>query len=246
MARVARVTPITARCSRGSASRVSSGRQAAGGEGRFSWLPSRRRDLAAWCSTPPFPWRPRTSNSNTCASAYSHSVLAASGLSANSRVTRAWAAPGSVSLARPNDSSARCRCLAISAARSSSPPSPRGTGRRTASATTRPISPSAIPAAASRAAAAPGEESQPTSTRRNCLALIAATPSDGGSRQPCQPPSCRSQTGTEAISGTANPRFPGPGPDPGQHCGEPHRQSSLWTLLPAAHKIGTLLKAGGT
>src|ERR1035438_4813686 len=192
---------------------------------------------------PPVPWRPRTSNSNSCASAYSQSARATSEFSASFRLTLALKGPGSVSLAFPNDSCAWRRRLAISAARSSWL-SPCGTGRRTASATTCPVSPSAIAAAARRPAADPAEQSQPTSTRRNGPALIAATPSDGEPWQPCQPPLLPQPDRDRGHQQDSEPAVPRPrtGAGPAQR-----RASSPVAIVNAAvahDKIRPLLKAG--
>ena len=240
MARVARVTPTAGtRGSRGSASPVSSGRQAAGGECCFSWLPSPRRDLAAGAARRRF----RGGRERATRTRARPRIRKVPGPRQGSPRTPGSPGPGWHPAACPwpgrTIPQRRCRCLAISAARSSSPPSPRGTGRRTASATTRPVSSSAIAAAASRAAAAPGEESQPTRTRRNRLALIAATPSDGGSRQPCQPPLLPQPDRDRGHQRDSQPAVPGPGTDPGPALWRASSPVVIVNLAAAAHKTRT-------
>ena len=90
----------------GSASRVSSGRPATGGEGRFSWLPSPRRDLAAGAARP----RSRDGRGRATRTRARPRIRRVPGPRQSSPRTPGSpgprAAPGSVSLALPNDSSA--------------------------------------------------------------------------------------------------------------------------------------------
>ena len=212
-------------------------------EGRFSWLPSRRRDLAGGAARHRF-------------------------RGGRERATRTRARPRIRTVPGPRQGSPRTPGSPWPAWRPAACPWPGRTILQLDAGAwpfQRPVllprppraGPGAGPRAPPRVPSRRQRSRRRPAERRRRPGKNPSRPAPGGtawrsSRPPHQTAghgnhasllSCRSQTGTEAISGTANPRFPGPGTAPGPALWRASSPVVIVDLAATAHKTRTFAEA---